>query len=310
MDNIVTPDVNFPQKQCYACDEIFPATTEFFGKHAQMKDGLQPRCKTCHKTRRNPRRLEEIPEGQKRCSKCKNLLPATPEFFTRHRRGKGGLSECCKECKNSARRNPPVEKDPVPEGMKRCPACDKVFPATDIFFTKHPQKIDGLNPACKVCRSTRRKTYKSQREYQLRYERENRKEITRKARIYRKKHKDRINEQQKRRMQTEKGKMIRRAASIRRKARKRAVIGTLTHQQIQAKLKAQKYRCYYAACGYSKFERKNGKYIYHIEHTIPLSRAELKPRHDTDHIVLACPACNLSKHDKAPWEWSEGGRLF
>ncbi|HEY4032727.1 MAG TPA: HNH endonuclease [Ktedonobacteraceae bacterium] len=95
-----------------------------------------------------------------------------------------------------------------------------------------------------------------------------------------------------------------------RNARKKAVPGTLTLSQIQAKLKAQKYRCYYAACGHAKFEKKNGKYVYHLEHTIPVSRTEHNPRHDINYVVLSCPSCNLSKGAKLPHEFGEGGRLF
>jgi 5-methylcytosine-specific restriction endonuclease McrA len=75
-------------------------------------------------------------------------------------------------------------------------------------------------------------------------------------------------------------------------------------------MEAQKYRCYYAACGYSKFKKVKGQYVYHLEHTIPLSRVEHSPRHDINYVVLACPECNIRKGAKLPHEFFEGGRLF
>src|SRR6266567_2977546 len=95
-------------------------------------------------------------------------------------------------------------------------------------------------------------------------------------------------------------------------ARKKAVQGTYTSKQIQEQLKRQKHRCYYAACGFAKFEKKKGKYVYHIGHTFPLSRVVGTdiPANSIDYLVLACPTCNMNKKNKFPWEWSEGGRLL
>jgi hypothetical protein len=33
------------------------------------------------------------------------------------------------------------------------------------------------------------------------------------------------------------------------------------------------------------------------------------PANSIDYLVLSCPTCNLSKGDKFPWEWLDGGRL-
>lgn len=101
-----------------------------------------------------------------------------------------------------------------------------------------------------------------------------------------------------------------RARVRQRRALKKAIPGILTPQQIQEKLKRQRYRCYYAACGFAKFERRKGQYVYHIEHTIPISRTEAHPRHDVNYIVLSCPSCNHRKQAKLPHEWPEGGRLM
>jgi CRISPR/Cas system Type II protein with McrA/HNH and RuvC-like nuclease domain len=93
-----------------------------------------------------------------------------------------------------------------------------------------------------------------------------------------------------------------------RKARKQSILGTYTLGQIQDQLKRQRHKCYYCQ---KQLQKVKGRYIYHVEHTFPLSRVAGTdiPANSIDYIVLACPACNMSKHDKFPWEWPEGGRL-
>src|SRR5216683_3481553 len=38
-----------PLKQCSKCGDSFPATTDFFGRDKQTRDGLYPTCKACRK---------------------------------------------------------------------------------------------------------------------------------------------------------------------------------------------------------------------------------------------------------------------
>jgi len=104
----------------------------------------------------------------------------------------------------------------------------------------------------------------------------------------------------------------RRARDHTRRARKNAVQGIHTPDQIQEQLKRQKYRCYYAACSFSKFPKVNGRYFYHVEHTFPLSRIAGTdiPGNDMGYIVLSCKDCNERKGKKFPWEFLEGGRLL
>jgi hypothetical protein len=94
-----------------------------------------------------------------------------------------------------------------------------------------------------------------------------------------------------------------------RRARENAVTGTYTVAQIKDLLKHQRYRCYYC---HKKFEKRKGKYVYHIDHTFPLSRmvGTAIPANDISYLELACPPCNVSKGNKFPWEWHKGGRLL
>src|SRR5258708_25371933 len=94
-----------------------------------------------------------------------------------------------------------------------------------------------------------------------------------------------------------------------RRARQKDISGTHTPEQIQDLLKRQKHKCYYCSI---RLKRIKGKYIYHIDHTFPLSRVAGSdiPANDISYLVLTCPTCNKKKRDKFPWEFAEGGRLL
>lgn len=302
MDNII-PDSTPQFKQCYACVETFPATKEYFQSHNQKKDGLSPRCKTCISTGRKPHKRDSIPEDKKRCSKCTRVFDATLEFFNRHSQIKSGLNPACKECARAASREyEATHAESIKEsrnGRKK-----EKNERQRQYVATHKEEIA----------QKRKENYQLNKEKILaerkRYVEANKEEVYKQNNIYREEHREELNKHNREYAKTDQGRVVHRASNHKRKAIKKATPGTLTAEQIQVKLKAQKGRCYYSACGHAKFVKENGKYIYHIEHTIPLSRTELNPRHDPNFTVLACPACNLSKHDKAPWEWNEGGRLF
>ena len=40
--------------------------------------------------------------------------------------------------------------------------------------------------------------------------------------------------------------------------------------------------------------------VYHVDHIIPLSKGG---SNEPSNIALACPSCNLSKHDRLPNDW-------
>jgi hypothetical protein len=103
-------------KVCPKCRQEKPATTEYFNRCKHARDGLQSWCKECkkkdhleHKEARNLRAREryramhpkeEIPEGFKKCSNCKQLKPATTEYFGKASKNKDGLKHRCKECRS------------------------------------------------------------------------------------------------------------------------------------------------------------------------------------------------------------------
>lgn len=244
---------------------------------------------------------DTIPDSipQKQCTKCERLLPHTHEYFNYHDKAANKLYPRCRDCCHDRWRQEHPQKlvVDIPK-EKRCPDCNNIFPATRRYFHAAQTKRDGLQTKCKACTKIARRTY-----YEI-----SREEDAIRQKTYREAHPE-YNKSRLVNYRKENPERYR-VYNHNRGARKKAVPGTLTQEQIQQKLKAQHYRCYYGACGYAKFEKVNGQYVYHLEHTVPVSRTKAGPRHDVDYVVLACPACNMSKHDKLPHEWPDGGRLL
>lgn len=233
--------------------------------------------------------------------------------------------------------------------QKHCTGpCGRDLPATPEFFNRNKACFDGLHTQCKQCRSKKNKAnyskpevrerviararvyraqpgmqeYRSEQYKQWRTRPDVREHITEYNKSYRevyysqpenKARKQAIAKEYGQRPEVrEHRRPMERVYSSHRRAMKKAVGGSYTNQQIQEQLKRQKYCCYYAACGQAKFEKRNGKYIYHIDHTFPLNRVVGTdiPANDISYLVLTCPHCNATKNDKFPWEWPEGGRLL
>ena len=85
-------------KQCSRCHQDYPATTEFFYSDQRLKSGLASWCKKCCREHQREDKVwkhtllageiafyrQKYPThtGEfKRCRKCRNFFPDTPEFF-------------------------------------------------------------------------------------------------------------------------------------------------------------------------------------------------------------------------------------
>ncbi len=213
--------------------------------------------------------------------------------------------------------------------QKRCSTCTQPFPATPEFFGRDKHTSDGLYPSCKACRKVWRESHKEQikqqraarqpqatermrqyrkteknkayrKEWQVRHYQAHREEYITGAKRNYELHKEEINARtrQYRKDHPEVLTGIDRIHKHKRKAQKRASGGSYTSQDIQDQHRRQKGRCYWC-------QQKLGK--YHIDHVVPLARGG---SNDPSNLVLACPDCNMHKHNKLPHEWPEGGRLL
>lgn len=243
-----------------------------------------------------------LPQVLKRCAKCQQLKPATLKCFnvSQIQYSKSGLAHRCKDCTNAYFRERRKKKglsrhpnNPVVNGVKRCNRCMKVLPATPDYFYCYPK---GVYPYCKQCAAddrkkrastivvetdSRAKCIRCQSEYPLTIEHfaRIRGRLQRVCRPCLKKSKNKENEK---------------ALNARRRARKRDADGKYDAKDVARQYRAQKGKCYW--CGI-----KVGG-VYHVDHVIPLARGGTN---GPENIVISCPHCNLSKHDKLPHEWSD-----
>ncbi len=308
------------EKRCTDCKQLLPATAEFFSRDKQKKDGLRPQCKVCRgKERRAEYQIPEVkerilaqqkvrysnrPDVREHISVWGKAYRARPEMKERIRtqnkayrarpENRERLLAYHKDYYHHPERNRQIRaKNKAyrnrPEVRERSHAYKKIYYSQNRERALFLSKIRYHNPEHHEDAQAYRKAYAQHPDNQIR----------RKA--YRKAYSKRPEKQ-----------AIRRAHHRTYQAHKKAVPGAFTAAQIQELLKKQRYRCYYDACGHAKFKRVKGKYIYHIDHTFPVSRVAgtNTPANDIGYLVLACPTCNCSKNNKFPWEWPEGGRLL
>ena len=140
----------------YTLDEL----AEFFGV---TKDSIYFQIKE-HKLMQKEQ--IKIPEGYKKCSKCKEMLKK--DFFYKHSSTKFGLQSYCKECEKSYRAERMIKKklSLEKEQLKlfiqenqdkffKCRVCD-VEKAFDGFHIIQKEKI-RLSTECKKCHNERAK---------------------------------------------------------------------------------------------------------------------------------------------------------
>lgn len=246
--------------------------------------------------------MDTIPQdntSRKQCSNpdCANpWLPATPEFF---RRDRGKLTSRCKAClrqQEKARyRQPAVHEKALAQGKeyRNRPGVHEHSLAYKRAYYSQPENREHMNAYGRA--------YHSRPEIQAKAKVQQRIYIP----VYRSR--PGIREHIRAYERSEVQRVHRSTRYNQRRAASKSIPGTLSLQQIEMKLRLQRFRCYYCS---RHFEKRNGKYLYHLEHTVPISRKEAQPRHDINYVVLACPTCNLKKGTRLPHEFYEGGRLL
>jgi len=289
-------------KKCSKCPNSYPATDKFFNKKKTGKGGLNAQCKECTRAKKKENYQENRDEiNEKRREHYQENRDEINEDRREH------YQENREDLNTKRREHRSEHRDEANKKQKEY---------------RKKQSDEQREAKSKGEKAYREEHHDTLNEYGKKYYSDHKEELNEKGRIYREEHQDEIREwrrtyneehreekatRDKEYRQTPQGRMVRRAAHHRRRARKKGSGGSYTAAQIQAQLKRQKYRCYYAGCGHAKFEKKNGKHIFHIDHIVPLSRGGTNT---IDNIVLSCPTCNMHKHNKLPHEWSTGGRLL
>lgn len=245
----------------------------------------------------------------KQCPEGQQWHPATLDYFSRDKQKKDGFCSICRVCRRRVARISDQKRQAVRKEYRQRP---EVRERTRIWNNK---QYTGIREYQRAYREDNRERLRAQRkEYYRRPEvHERALERARQQRmcpVYQ----EQFREYRKVYYQRPESKARKSAFQERRRARKNAVGGSYTPQEIQLLLIQQEYRCYSKRCGNAKFKRKkvNGiwQYEFHIDHIIPLSRTECHPTNDISNIGLLCPSCNTSKGNKLLSEWPEGGILI
>ncbi len=101
------PDIPNGYKLCTECQQILPATSEYFTRHPDGFYGLHSRCTNCRnsiaeKDRRangiNPKNHALVENGFRRCNICLEWKPNCSDYFSPNKKHRGGLSNRCKTC--------------------------------------------------------------------------------------------------------------------------------------------------------------------------------------------------------------------
>lgn len=232
---------------------------------------------------------------QKHCSKCKQLFPATNEYFYKNNQQPSGLSPRCKSCiaedHGVENRRKVIKCEP---GMRGCRQCGNIYPETLEYFTPNKECKGGINYLCRVCRRAYMSEVKKRPD-----QREKRKQWNRdytKTPTGRKKNTDRCRKAAKTNPNI---KVNRRVQRLKRVARKKGLPDTLTRQEWINCVKHFEHKC--AVC-----ERAFTDTLKcHADHWIPLTSPDCPGTVVTNMLPLCGgeSGCNLFKHNADPLVW-------
>jgi 5-methylcytosine-specific restriction endonuclease McrA len=234
---------------------------------------------------------ESSPPVTKTCTKCQRELPA--DCFYPRRGRCSGLDAECKQCKKKRARDYRLAhldeqravsrrwKQTHPERARELhdnwislhPERQRHYAAA--YYARHPDRCIASTLA------SRAKDPEKARVRDRRYVDEHRQERSDYARKYRAEHLDSF-----------------RAWASKRRATKRSApdAGLSNADTDAAQLRRQRRRCY--LCGQKIIGRN-----WHRDHIVPLSRDGTSD--GPWNIIIACPTCNVRKHNKLPHEWSD-----
>lgn len=237
------------------------------------------------------------------CIGCDKRKPATAEYFTRHAQSRGGLLAQCKTCKHAE------------EKARRSANIDVARARGRAQYKKHKKGISAARkaayaanpePAKARAKTSRERNPEYQPQYQRQYREENRPDLQNYYRewLSRGDNEEKGRERTRRWFQDNPERA--RALAHTKRARKRAVPGSHTAEDVLRIYRRQRGLCFYC--------RVPLHGTYHVDHKIPLSRTELNPTNGPENICCACPKCNMQKRDMTAGEFrkflSESKRAF
>jgi 5-methylcytosine-specific restriction endonuclease McrA len=180
---------------------------------------------------------------------------------------------------------------------KTCSKCGVRKPK--IEFSSYPRSKDNLHSWCKAClRKLANDNYDPERAARLHAERQASPEYRAMKKTasdrWHAEHPDKAKSASDawREANPERYQATNRAGGARRRSRVRNAPGSYTIEDVLAQYGRQKGRCFWC---HGKVDK------YHVDHVVPLARGG---SNGPENIVIACPACNLSKNAKHPMDFA------
>lgn len=237
----------------------------------------------------------------KRCTKCGEMKPATTVYFYPEKRRSSGLRSDCKDCANARKRlYNRANAEHVKESCRRYNAENNEA----VTAQKRQHYAENRNLILERQKQYRDENKDAIRERKRVYDENHKEQKRERGRVWRAKNYDTIRERRQKWSKEHASEVrersrrwaannpdARNAQHHLRRARMLEAGGSFTASDIESIRKAQGNRCY--LCG------KSLKRSYHIDHFIPLAKGGTN---DPGNLRLACPHCNLTKHDKHPFE--------
>lgn len=273
-------------KRCSHCGEEKPANKQSF---CYFGDKLRGRCRDCRnraerekaEARRALRPKDSIPNGFKRCSKCREVSAATLEFFAPHNTIKSGLQPSCRKCialwVNRYREQNREKIQARQRGNREKP---------EVRASRNDQARRQRQANPEPQRAASRDWHARNRAY-VNQQSRHRHRLARAA--------DPEKFRERNRAFYRKNPELFRAHAAKRRARLAELPGEVTGHELKQILIGQKFLCIYCDCELKKLTTP-----WHADHHIPISRGGCN---DKSNIVIACQTCNLSKGNKMPWDW-------
>lgn len=263
----IPDDTSIPlTKQCSKCNNLLPATPEFFRRRKSSPDGLRGQCKSC--CAKSPRFQDA--GTYKQCRKCGDILPATLQYFYAQKDGKFGLSTWCKSCKRN------YSNEWYSNNLERAKENMRVWQRNNLDAVRKSSRKYRVNNPQKRKQSARA------------WGKRNRDYVKRKSRKWAKDNPHK-----------------RRASKLRRRARKHSLPDTFTNDDWQHALDYFNHCC--AVCG-RQLNDMFGGHTAAADHWIPLDHPDCPGTVPTN-IVPLCHGvggCNNRKSSKMPDEWLRG----
>jgi len=270
------------EKLCSQCKRTFPVS--HYRVDSRKPKGLASYCRACangYKQRARSKRQPKVIPASKFCRWCEQTKHS--DFFPLLATSSDGLSHKCSQCWRNYRANRGEVEHGNVRTKRRSGQGSDPLPSKPLRREKFTEE------------QRRQRHREANRASRLRCAEENPDRERKLRQEYYLKNRERLSADNKRWRDNNKDKMRRLliAGKHRRRARELAAEGKFVESDILMLFQAQNARCAYCITPLDAG--------YHVDHKMPLSRGG---SNWPDNLCVACPTCNLRKHDKTAEEFA------